>query len=424
VDISAIETVQLPHSELSHAACVRAGPWIFANGIEAIGPGLSEVQTLTDDATLPMHGLPRHRREGDRIAERLTSMLATAGTSFENTVRLDQYYPTWKAVDPYHRARRAAFGRYIPPSTSVVMRGLLPDGADISTNLIAVLPGRGLDPQRVEPPSVTAPTWSGFVPAAICGELVFVAGQMARGPDGPDPRAHVPAHSLWGGHEARKQAEYVIDHRLLPALQAAGASASGALKAQAYLRHAEDLPHFLEVWNDRFGDRQVALTIVQACDFGLVDGSLEINLVALRDGALAGKRVLETDIPREATFGAHAVMAAGLVFASGLMACDRRGADASLAAAASGDRMGVVKRAEMAVLVDHARKICRAAGIGPEAITRALHLSTALEGFHDRLGVWADRTGLRSIPYCAAQLPSHPVPGCTTTLDIWAWAGR
>ncbi len=424
MEISAIETVQLPHSELSHAACVRAGPWIFANGIEAIGAGLPEDPTLADDAALPMHGLPRHRREGDRIAARLKSMLAKAGTSFENTVRLDQYYPTWKAVDPYHRARRAAFGNYIPPSTSVVMCGLLPDGADISTNLIAVLPGRGHDPQRVEPPNVTAPTWSGFVPAAVCGELVFVAGQMARGPDGPDPRAHVPAHSLWGGHEARKQAEYVIDHRLLPALQAAGASARGALKAQAYLRHAEDLPHFLEVWNDRFGERQVALTIAQASDFGLVDGSLEINLVALRDDALSDKRILEADIPREATFGAHAVTAAGLVFASGLMACDRRGADAALAVTAPGARMGLVARAEMAVLVDRALRLCQAAGIGPEAITRALLLSTALEGFHDRLGVWADRTGLRSIPYCTAQTPSHPVPGCTTTLDLWAWAGR
>src|SRR5207249_11143616 len=33
-------------------------------------------------------------------------------------VRLDQFYPTPAAVDPYHLARRAAFGDYIPPSRS------------------------------------------------------------------------------------------------------------------------------------------------------------------------------------------------------------------------------------------------------------------------------------------------------------------
>ncbi len=422
--VSLIATTPLPCSELSHAACVQGGPWIFANGIEAIGPGLSSSAAFAGDRALPSHGLPRHRREGDAVADRLKAMLEQAGTSFANTVRLDQYYPTWKAVDPYHRARRAAFGDYIPPSTSVIMSALLPDGADICANVLATLPGHGLDPRRVDPPTVTAPSWSGFVPATVSGDLVFVAGQMARGPDGPDPRAHVPAHSLWGGHEARKQAEYVIDQRLMPALVAAGASARGALKAQAYLRHAEDLPHFLEVWNDRFGARQVALTIVQACDFGLVDGSLEVNLVALRDSALPGKRVIEVDIPPEATFGAHAVQAAGLVFASGLMACDRAGADASIGAVDAGRRMGLVARAEMNVLIGHAMRICEAAGVGADSITRALHFSTSLEGFHDRLGVWNAATGLRSIPYCAVQSPSHPVPGCTTTLDIWAWAGH
>lgn len=423
MEVSLVESIPLPWSDLEHAACVRAGPWVFANGIEATGPGLPTRAELASQGALPLHGLPRHRREGDLIAARLGALLERAGSNFSNTVRLDQYYPTWKAVDPYHRARRAAFGDYIPPSTSVVMAGLLPDGADISTNLIAVIPGYGLEPKRVDPPRVTAPTWSGFVPAAVCGDLVFVAGQMARGPEGPDPRAHVPAHSLWGGHEARKQAEYVIDHRLLPALEAAGASASGALKAQAYLRHADDLPHFLEVWNDRFGDRKVALTVVQARDFGLVDGSLEVNLVALRDEAASRKRVVEADIPAEACFGAHAVLGAGLVFASGLMACDAAGADRALLSAASGARMGLQARAEMSVLLAHTLRVCEAAGVGPQAITRALHLSTSLDSFHDRLGVWASCTGLRTIPYCAAQMPSHPVPGCTTTLDFWAWSG-
>jgi enamine deaminase RidA (YjgF/YER057c/UK114 family) len=271
---------------------------------------------------------------------------------------------------------------------------------------------------------VTAPTWSGFVPAAIVGDYVFVAGQMARGPDGPDPRAHVPPHSRWGGHEARKQAEYVIDHRLAPALEAAGASLSGALKAQAYLRHAEDLPHFLEVWNDRFGDRQVALTIVHTSDFGLVDGSLEINLVGLRDGAKTGKRVLDVDMPQEATFGAPGVLGGDLLFASGLMACGRTGVDPSVAGTRALASLGTSARAEMSVLLGHAMRICEAAGTSAKAITRAVQFHNDLNGLRDSLEMWDRVAGVRDVPYCAVQVPSHSVAGCSMTLDFWAWAGK
>ena len=413
----------LPYTPLSHAVCVSAGPWVFLNGLEATDGSQRLDSQVAGEPALPLHGLPRHRREGDFIAQRLKTLLDGAGTSFQNTVRLDQYYPTWQAVNPYHRARRAAFGDYIPPSTSVVMGGLLAEGAGICTNLMAVLPGTGLEPQRIDPPKVDAPVWSGFVPAATVGDYVFVAGQMARGDDGPDPRAHVPKHSRWGGYEARKQAEFVIDYRLAPALSAAGASFEGALKAQAYLRHAEDLPHFLEVWNDRFGARKVALTIVQADEFGLVDGSLEINLVGLRDNAVARKRILDVDIPAEATFGAPGVLGGDLLFASGLMACDRRGADASIAAAAGLGHFGAPARAEMACLLQHAMKICSAAGTSAASITRAMQFHTDLSAFRDTLAMWDAVADVQSVPYCAVKAPSHPVPGCTTTLDFWAWAG-
>ncbi|MEI6321273.1 MAG: hypothetical protein WCS09_22385 [Pseudomonadota bacterium] len=421
--ISILASDALPYSHLAHAVCVKAGPWVFINGLEATDETQRLAAEVAGEPALPLHGLPRHRREGDFIARRLKALLAAAGTSFQNTVRLDQYYPTWQAVNPYHRARHAAFGDYIPPSTSVVMGGLLVEGAGICTNLMAVQPGSGLEPRRIDPPKVAAPVWSGFVPAATVGDHVFVAGQMARGEEGPDPRAHVPKHSRWGGYEARKQAEFVIDHRLAPALSAAGASFAGALKAQAYLRHAEDLPHFLEVWNDRFGERQVALTIVQADEFGLVDGSLEINLVGLLDRAVARKRVLEVDIPPEATFGAPGVVDGELLFASGLMACDRAGPDASIAAAAGLGHFGGAARAEMSVLLRHAMAICAAAGTSAASITRAMQFHTELSSFRDTLPMWDQVAGVRSIPYCAVRSASHPVAGCTTTLDFWAWAG-
>lgn len=419
--IEYVATYPLPYSESSHAACVKAGPWVFLNGIEAIDYGHGLAADSAASEALPLHGVPKHRREGDAVAARLQTLLTRAGTSFSQTVRLDQYYSTWKAVDPYHRARRATFGEYIAPSTSIVMEELLVAGSDISNSLIAVMPGRGLDPQRVDPPKVAAPVWSGFVPAAVVGDLVFVAGQMARGNDGPDPRAHVPGHSLWGGYEARKQAEYVIDHRLAPALEAAGSSLKGALKAQAYVRHLEDLPHFLEVWNDRFGDRQVALTIVQGSEFGLVDGSLEINLVALRDKAPITKRVIECDVPKECTYGAAAVHAGDLLYVSGLMACDEGGAVAAVRDVEPLRHHGVPARAEMTWLLSAARKICEAGSTSLENVTRATQFHTDLSDFAGSLDAWRMQ-GIKAVPYAATRMPAHPVPHCRTVLDLWAYA--
>ena len=148
------------------------------------------------------------------------------------------------------------------------MEELLTPGADITASVLAVVPGGGREPKRVPTPQVTAPVWSGFVPAVTSGDFVFIAGQMARGADGnPDPRAHVPPHSLWGGYEIRRQTEYLIREKLGPALQAAGSSPANAVKAQVYLRHIDDTPHFLDVWKSHFGARQCALTIVPTKDF-------------------------------------------------------------------------------------------------------------------------------------------------------------
>src|SRR4051812_14799958 len=155
-DSSAVEILsrtRFEGSEVEHAACVKGGNWIFLTGIEAndaSGGGLPA--SVAGRPELPFHGLPRHRREGDYIVERMRRLLTECGTSFANAVRLDQYYPTWKAVDPYHLSRKAAFGNYIPPSTSVVMDRLASPELAISASVLAVLPGGKREPVRIDPP--------------------------------------------------------------------------------------------------------------------------------------------------------------------------------------------------------------------------------------------------------------------------------
>jgi enamine deaminase RidA (YjgF/YER057c/UK114 family) len=321
-------------------------------------------------------------------------------------------------------SRRAAFGDYIPPSTSVIMEELLTAGAAITTSVLAVLHGNGREPKRVSTPNVTSPVWSGFVPAVVSGDFVYVAGQMARGANGEaDPRAHVPPHSLWGGYEIRRQTEYLIREKFIPALQAAGSSLANTVKAQVYLRHVEDTPHFLDVWNSHFGARQCALTIVPTTDFGLVPGNIEINLMSLIDGSSSRKHVIDGCVPAEMTYGAAAVRAGDLLLCSGMMAVDRGGPIARVRDAEGLRYLGVPTRAQMQHIVDALKAVCAAADATIENVLRVQQFHSNLAEFYPMHRPWQEALGGAPVPYTAVRVPTPlPVPACSVIVDAWIYA--
>ena len=420
--VTPIGAVRIPGTDIHYAPAIKAGSWVFLTGIEAVDYGSGLHPDVSGNPALPYHGLPKHRREGDFICARLSALLKEAGTSFANTVRLDQYYPTWKAVDPYHLSRHAAFGNYIPPSTSVIMEELLTGGADITSSVLAVVPGNGREPKRVATPTVTSPIWSGFVPAVTSGDFVFIAGQMARGADNAvDPRAHVPPHSLWGSYEIRRQTEYMVREKFIPALEAAGSSLKHAVKAQVYLRHVEDTPHFLDVWESHFGSRQCALTIVPTKDFGLVPGNIEINLIALTEAASAKKRVIDGCIPREMSFGAAAVRAGDLLFCSGVTAVD--GAGPAIKAPQALRHLGAPAHEQMRYIVEALGKVCAAGGTAIENATRIHQFHSDLTDFYPMHRAWQETLGDAPVPFTAVRVPAPlPVPGCSVIVDPWFYA--
>jgi enamine deaminase RidA (YjgF/YER057c/UK114 family) len=304
------------------------------------------------------------------------------------------------------------------------MDGLLVQGIDITASLLAVVPGDNREPRRVPTPSVTAPVWSGFVPAVTSGDFVFIAGQMARAADGnADPRAHVPSHSRWGGYEIRRQTEYLIREKLIPALQAAGSSPANAAKAQVYLRHVEDTAHFLDIWNQTFGERQCALTIVPTTDFGLVPGNIEINLVAVKDGASARKRVIDGCIAADMTYGAAAVHAGDLLMLSGMMAVDAAGPLAALNGAQNLRFLGSAARAQMDYIVEAVKTVCTAGGTTIDNVTRIHQFHTDLAEFYAMHRAWQAALGDAPVPFTAVQVHAPlPVPACSVIVDCWVYA--
>src|SRR4051794_9217000 len=271
---------------VSYAYAVKAGPWLFLTGHEAYDWGSGAIdEAVAGTAAYPLFG-SRHqsRREADFIFDRMRRVLAEFGSDFEHAIRLDQYYPNPRAVAAYHLARHDAFADYIPPSTSVVMERVFGGSSTISTSLIAVVPEAGYDIRTVYPEGVASAPTSGFVPAVVCNEFVFVAGQMAHNPGaGLDPRAIVPDYAAWAGIPIRRQTEFLILEKLKPALEAAGSSLAQSVKAQIYLADIADAPDCLDEWNRHYAAIPCAVTIVPTKSFATAGGIIEINLIALTD---------------------------------------------------------------------------------------------------------------------------------------------
>jgi enamine deaminase RidA (YjgF/YER057c/UK114 family) len=421
--MAALEVKAVEHllgTSVPYAYAVKAGPWIFLTGHEAFDFDAGVSEAVAGPPGFPLFGRPRWRREGDFILRRMQRILQELGSDLAHGVRLDQFYPTPAAVDPYHLARRAAFGDYIPPSTSVIMERCFGAESGISTSLIAILLSAEYEIRKIYPANVTSSASSGFAPAVVCDDFVFIAGQMASGPEhGLDPRAHVSDHSLWAGTEIRKQTEFIIQERLKPALEAAGSAHDRSVKAQVYLRNVADFPDFIDVWSRHYQDIPCALTVVPTKGFAMVGGIIEINLLALTSGAKRKKEVIAADIPTMATYG-PCVKVGEFLLPSGLMPIGRDGHVAGKAISPGFPGLSHAGYTQAAAVHDYAEALCKAAGTSLANMLRAQYFVSDPTVFLGVAMAWASLFGAQPLPFvCIQTPPDMPAPGMALIADFW-----
>ena len=284
-DVKPIAPVRIGQTDIVYAQGMRAGSWLFFTGHEATDFENGIAAAVAGKPGLPLGGAPRYLREGRFIFDRLAKLIAAEGGDLRHIVRVDQYYPRAECVNPYQRARKTLLKDYVPPSTSVLMEELLTVGANMNVSLLAVLPGEGREPKAARAEGVPVPQHSGFIASLVCGDYVFVAGQMPNNEamTGLDPKAYRPPNAVWNGTDIRLQTEFLITGRLKPGLEAGGSSLKNAIKAQVYLTDINDLPEFMDVWNSHFGDNPCALTVVATKGLALLESKIEINIFGVRD---------------------------------------------------------------------------------------------------------------------------------------------
>jgi len=417
--------VTIEQGGIRYAPGMKAGRWIFATGHKGNADFAGGMSADVMREALPSWDSSKHRRESDQIFANLGRVLQAGGSRYANIVRVDQYYTDYRAVPPYHGARRAALGDHIPPSTSILMPRLLLAGQDIEMQMIAV--EDGVKVQHIRPKAHAIHASSGYSLALTAGDFVFIAGRLADAlvlTDGLAPEVRLPASHLWKGVPVKLETEYTIKQKLEPALKAAGSSLADIVKCQVYLRDPADFAPFNEVWREFFPKKPPATSVMPMATPGLAieEGRIEINAIALRSGGKTRARTVDAKVMPAWAGYSQAVRAGDLLFISGLLAIDRNGLIDAARVDPAQPLFGSSVQTQMDHMLGNAQKLCEAAGTSLANVVRIQQFHTDLKDFYPAYQVWEQHLPGQYLPYSAVEVPFLPVPGCTVQLDLWVYA--
>jgi len=410
------------NGDVVHAPFVRAGKWVFGTGLRAVLPdGRPDPAVLRPDR--PLGVAPQAEREAEAIFERMGRSLAEAGSALARVVRLDQYYPDARNVDPYHAARKRALAGQVAPSTSVIVEGLLNPGVAMDVQVLAPTLASGYAIEPLARDRLNVPGTSGYAPCIRAGDLVFVAGQLARDASGGiAPEAMVPPGQLWNGTRIKLETDYLVQKRLVPALSAADSSLELVLKAQVYLSHAADFPAFWQAWSRAFGGKVPPTTVVPVRHpaFGTSAATIEVNLIAAHAQARARIRDIECAVELPGRDMLPARSFDGILFVAGLMGIE----DGGVCAAARGDDAAPYYRdgvhAQMTDILAKARTIFAAGGSDLSEVARALYFLPDLASFRSVHTAWDPALRDAGLPFTAVCTGSPPLaPGADLVVDLW-----
>jgi enamine deaminase RidA (YjgF/YER057c/UK114 family) len=422
--------VTLGKGNVRYARGMRAGRWVFATG----HMGQDFEHGMAPDVLaprLPHAGRPKREKEAAVIFDRFEAVVEAAGASLADIVRTDQYYTTVDAVPPYQAERRGRFGRLIPPSTSITMHGFSLPGADMNVQAIAVVPEDGFTPKHLSAEGLEARPTSGYSPALVVGDFVFVPGITAMAQPGEPARnaiadtARIEHGMQWGGQPIKLETEFIISERIKPSLEIAGSSLADVVKAQVYLTDPRDYSAFNEAWIAHFGDNGPALSIIPCRERGLAveDGSIEINVLALASGGATRKEIVSAGVFPGFRDQVQAVRAGDLLFLSGLMAIDENGLVGTAEIDSGQPHYQSSASAQAECIIANAEKLCAAAGTSLANVVRVQQFHTDIAEFYPVHRAWQRHLGDRPLPFTAVEVPSPlPVPGATLLVDLWVYA--
>jgi enamine deaminase RidA (YjgF/YER057c/UK114 family) len=173
------------------------------------------------------------------------------------------------------------------------------------------------------------------------------------------------------------------------------------------------------LWNHYYDGIPCAVTVVPTKSFATVGGIIEINLIALTQGASRKKEVIQADIPAMAAYGPH-IKAGEFLLPSGLIAI---GPDGHIVGHGVSERFAGLAHpgySQAAAIYGYAEALCRSAGTEMDRLLRAQYFVADIAAFPGIAAAWSDRYGGRPHPFLCTQTPTPPpAPGCGLIADFW-----
>lgn len=419
--------VQLGHS-VRYAQGIKAGPWVFATGHLA-QDYRNGIEREVAEPDPPFSRDRRPSREARAVLRNIGAVLGQGGCGYADTVRLDQFYTAPASVVHYQRERRQLLTTHIPPSTSVIVKKLALPGACLSVDAIAYRADETSGIVTFDRSDIAAAKSSGYKPSLRAGPLVFVAGATAEAQAG-EPSiggiatdAHPHEGRRWQSAPTIAQTRYVMERKLIPALELAGSSLANVVKAQVYLTDKADLDFFAQVWFDYFGDKPPATTVIPCPESSLAveAACVEVNLVAVADDAgLPVERFGQGLLPGFDHLPA-AIKAGDLLFISGLLSCGPNG----LAATRDLRQPYFTShpQAQAENILATAEQLCAMAGTSLKRVVRAYQFQTDMNEFYAIHQAWRAYAPDLHVPFSAIEMGSRfPVQDTTILMDLWVHA--
>ena len=423
---------EFPEPRMSYSPGVEVGPWVFVAG-----------QIASEYSERGMH--PNHTRDLQRpylqpaevrlqalySLPNLESVLTTGGTSFDKTVRIDQFMVLEDTPDgepneiaEYVRTRNELIPESVgrPASTIVGCSHLLCKPCIVEVDFLALSKDARWEKEIIDSPRVPALPW-GDHHAIKTGPYVFCAGQLAQPAAAPFPTGSTP----WLGNEMERQTRFILD-RLATILEDAGSALDLSVKAQVYLtpEGMKQVWKLDDVWKAYFPKNPPARTITPTTGLAAEGCMVEVNLVAVtQDGGVKPRTINARGVPKWPLHEPHAVQAGNLLFLSTGIASDNKGRlpkEIQVNPYYPWYEKGV--RKQTAYILSNAEKIVKAAGgAGFDNIVRRQCFHSDYDDFILSWEVWESKFDEEPPASTTIEDSGVPLPvsGATVVLDMWAY---
>jgi len=377
-----IVTSGAPRPLANYNEAFRAGPLVFAAGQIASDFKSGVAPEARRGENFPFYGSDI-KLQTRYILENLKKTFAAAGTSLENTLKAQVFLTSLEHFSGFDEVWKEYF-KVPPPRTTIGTTGLLVPGTLVEIDLVAFVPGAGVERQVVR--SAAPQPLANYTEAFSCGNLVFLAGQLASDfVTGVPPEARRTPGFPYYGSDIKRQTRFVLEN-IRKTLQAAGCTMDDVVKAQVFLTDLADFNGMDEVWKEYFKTPPPRTTVGTS---GLLvqDTRVEIDLIAAR----GGRQVVKSSAPTPMANYSEAFRVGDIVFAAGQIASDyRTGVPPEARVDPNFPYYGSNIKRQTRYILENLKKTFEAAGSSLDQVVKAQVFLTDLANFNGFDEVWKE----------------------------------